>query len=116
MYRAKDMGRGTAVFYSPKMTARGGRVADSGLYRALKRREFSLYFQPQYSVRDGALTGVEALLRWQRPRDGIVPSAEFIPPRRNPDSSSTWAAGSWTRPARSCRSGANWASPCPGWP
>jgi diguanylate cyclase (GGDEF)-like protein len=79
MYRAKDMGRGTAVFYSPKMTTRGGRVADSGLYRALKRREFSLYFQPQYSVRDGSLRGVEALLRWQRPRDGIVPSAEFIP-------------------------------------
>jgi len=79
MYRAKDMGRGTAVFYSPKMTTRGGRVADSGLYRALKRREFSLYFQPQYSVRDGSLQGVEALLRWQRPRDGIVPSAEFIP-------------------------------------
>jgi EAL domain-containing protein (putative c-di-GMP-specific phosphodiesterase class I) len=73
------MGRGTAVFYSPKMTTRGGRVADSGLYRALKRREFSLYFQPQYSVRDGSLRGVEALLRWQRPRDGIVPSAEFIP-------------------------------------
>jgi EAL domain-containing protein (putative c-di-GMP-specific phosphodiesterase class I) len=61
------------------MTTRGGRVADSGLYRALKRREFSLYFQPQYSVRDGSLRGVEALLRWQRPRDGIVASAEFIP-------------------------------------
>jgi diguanylate cyclase (GGDEF)-like protein len=79
MYRAKDMGRGTAVFYSPKMTTRGGRVADSGLYRALKRREFSLYFQPQYSVRDGSLRGVEALLRWQRPRDGLLTSAEFIP-------------------------------------
>jgi diguanylate cyclase (GGDEF)-like protein len=79
MYRAKDMGRGTAVFYSPKMTTRGGRVADSGLYRALKRREFSLYFQPQYSVRDGSLRGVEALLRWQRPREGILASAEFIP-------------------------------------
>ena len=79
MYRAKDMGRGTAVFYSPQMASRGGRVADSGLYRALKRREFSLYFQPQYSVRDGSLRGVEALLRWQRPRDGVVTSAEFIP-------------------------------------
>jgi EAL domain-containing protein (putative c-di-GMP-specific phosphodiesterase class I) len=61
------------------MTTRGGRVADSGLYRALKRREFSLYFQPQYSVLDGSLRGVEALLRWQRPREGILASAEFIP-------------------------------------
>jgi diguanylate cyclase (GGDEF)-like protein len=79
MYRAKDAGRGTAVFYNAKMTARGGRVADSGLYRALKRREFSLYFQPQYSVADGSLKGVEALLRWQKPRDGLIASADFIP-------------------------------------
>jgi EAL domain-containing protein (putative c-di-GMP-specific phosphodiesterase class I) len=79
MYRAKDMGRGTAVFYNAKMTTRGGRVADSGLYRALKRREFSLYFQPQYSVVDGSLRGVEALLRWQKPRDGLIASADFIP-------------------------------------
>jgi diguanylate cyclase (GGDEF)-like protein len=79
MYRAKDAGRGTAVFYNAKMTTRGGRVADSGLYRALKRREFSLYFQPQYSVADGSLKGVEALLRWQKPRDGLIASADFIP-------------------------------------
>jgi diguanylate cyclase (GGDEF)-like protein len=79
MYRAKDMGRGTAIFYNPKMTTSGGRVADSGLYRALKRREFSLYFQPQYSVADGSLQGIEALLRWQKPRDGVLTSAEFIP-------------------------------------
>jgi diguanylate cyclase (GGDEF)-like protein len=79
MYRAKDMGRGAAVFYEPKMASRGTRVADSGLYRALKRREFSLFYQPQYSVRDGSLLGVEALLRWQTPRDGMRSPAEFIP-------------------------------------
>lgn len=79
MYRAKDLGRGTAVFFSAKMATRTGRVADSGLYRALKRREFSLFYQPQYSVRDGSLVGVEALLRWQKPRDGLLASAEFIP-------------------------------------
>jgi diguanylate cyclase (GGDEF)-like protein len=79
MYRAKDLGRGAAVFYNPKMAARGTRVADSGLYRALKRREFSLYFQPQYKVNDGSMVGVEALLRWQKPRDGLVASADFIP-------------------------------------
>ncbi len=54
-------------------------MADSGLYRALKRREFSLYYQPQYSVGDGSLLGVEALLRWQTPRDGPAPPADFIP-------------------------------------
>jgi diguanylate cyclase (GGDEF)-like protein len=78
MYRAKDMGRGTAVFFEPKMASRG-KVADSGLYRALKRREFSLYYQPQYSISDGRLISVEALLRWQTPKDGMRTSAEFIP-------------------------------------
>ena len=79
MYQAKELGRGGAEFYSPNMNARGARVADSGLYRALKRREFSLFFQPQYRVADGQLQGVEALLRWQKPRDGLITSAEFIP-------------------------------------
>ena len=79
MYRAKDMGRGTAIFFNAKMTTRAGRVADSGLHRALKRREFSLFYQPQYSVADGSLQGVEALLRWQKPRDGLVCPADFIP-------------------------------------
>ena len=79
MYRAKDMGRGTAVFYEPKMATRGTRVADSGLYRALKRREFSLFYQPQYSIHDGSLVAMEALLRWQTPRDGLRTPADFIP-------------------------------------
>jgi diguanylate cyclase (GGDEF)-like protein len=79
MYRAKDMGRGTAMFFNAKMTTRAGRVADSGLYRALKRREFSLFYQPQYCVADGSLLGVEALLRWQKPRDGLLCPADFVP-------------------------------------
>ncbi|MET0280960.1 MAG: EAL domain-containing protein [Steroidobacteraceae bacterium] len=79
MYRAKDLGRGAAVFYSASLGGRRALVADSGLYRAMKRREFSLYFQPQYRVADGALVGVEALLRWQKPRDGMQAPAEFIP-------------------------------------
>jgi EAL domain-containing protein (putative c-di-GMP-specific phosphodiesterase class I) len=79
MYQAKDLGRGAAVFYNPKMAERRTTVADSGLYRAMKRREFSLYFQPQYRVANGALVGMEALLRWQKPRDGMQSPAEFIP-------------------------------------
>lgn len=79
MYQAKEQGRGMAAFYSPKMAERRATVADSGLYRAMKRREFSLYFQPQYRVSNGALVGIEALLRWQKPRDGMQSPAEFIP-------------------------------------
>ncbi len=76
MYRAKELGRGGAEFYNPKM---GLRAADSGLFRALSRREFSLYYQPQYRVSDGRLAGVEALLRWQQPDGVLRTSAEFVP-------------------------------------
>jgi diguanylate cyclase (GGDEF)-like protein len=76
MYRAKEQGRGSAEFYNPKM---GLRSADSGLFRALSRREFSLYYQPQYRVSDGGLAGVEALLRWQPPGSAMRTSAKFVP-------------------------------------
>ncbi len=79
MYRAKDLGRGAAVFYNARMAERGARVVDSGMYRALKRREFALYYQPQYRVSDGGLVGMEALLRWNKPPEGMVPPAQFIP-------------------------------------
>ncbi|RYG75262.1 diguanylate cyclase, partial [bacterium] len=64
MYRAKALGRGTAVFFDRKMIGHDTRAVDSGLHRALKRREFSLFYQPQYSLDDGRLLGMEALLRW----------------------------------------------------
>ena len=76
MYRAKEQGRGSAEFYNPKM---GARSQDSGLFRALSRREFSLYYQPLYRVGDGALAAVEALLRWQQPGGVLRTSAEFVP-------------------------------------
>jgi diguanylate cyclase (GGDEF)-like protein len=76
MYRAKELGRGGAEFYNPKMSQR---QPDSGMFRALGRREFSLYYQPQYRVGDGSLAGIEALLRWQQPGGLLKTSAEFVP-------------------------------------
>jgi diguanylate cyclase (GGDEF)-like protein len=79
MYRAKDLGRSGAVFYSSTIENRTARIADSGLYRAMHQREFSLFYQPQYRIDDGRLIAVEALLRWYRPRQGLISPAEFIP-------------------------------------
>lgn len=79
MYRAKSLGRGNAAFFDRKMVSPDKRVADSGLYRALKRREFSLFYQPQYSLADGRLLGVEALLRWNSARGGERSPEEFVP-------------------------------------
>jgi diguanylate cyclase (GGDEF)-like protein len=80
MYRAKDMGRGRAMFYDPDM---GGGLrpmpTETGLQLALRRREFSLFYQPQYSIADGSLTGLEALLRWQTQREGVRQPGDFVP-------------------------------------
>jgi diguanylate cyclase (GGDEF)-like protein len=79
MYRAKDVGRGAAVCYELQMEAPGHAATDSGLFNAMKRRELSLYYQPQYRVADGQLVGMEALLRWSKPRHGMQDPAQFIP-------------------------------------
>jgi diguanylate cyclase (GGDEF)-like protein len=79
MYQAKQEGRGRAVFYDRAMQRMPALAAESGLYRALQRREFSLYYQPQYSLADGALVGLEALLRWQPPREAMRYPGEFVP-------------------------------------
>lgn len=79
MYRAKQLGRGRAVFFDRSLMTSRFETSHSGLYRALRRREFSLYYQPQFSLVDGRLSGLEALLRWQTPRDGTRTPGEFIP-------------------------------------
>jgi diguanylate cyclase (GGDEF)-like protein len=79
MYRAKDLGRGRAMFFDLHMSTKPAAPTETGLHRALRRREFSLFYQPQFSVADGSLTGLEALLRWQTPRDGLRFPGEFVP-------------------------------------
>ena len=79
MYRAKAQGRGRAMFFERDMAQKRASFTDSGLHRALRRRELSLFYQPQFSLADGRLCGVEALLRWQTRYDGIKLPGEFIP-------------------------------------
>ncbi len=80
MYQAKASGRNALRFYDPEMqaavTTRAALEAD--LREAVAKSQFLLYYQAQV---DGAgrLTGVEALLRWQHPRRGLVSPLEFIP-------------------------------------
>src|SRR5580658_6542592 len=79
MYRAKDLGRGRAMFYDVNMGGQHPEPSDSGLHMALRRREFSMFYQPQYSIMDGSLTGLEALLRWQTQREGMRQPGDFVP-------------------------------------
>ncbi len=52
---------------------------ETDLRRALERREFLVYYQPIVEVETGALSGFEALLRWNHPKRGMVSPADFIP-------------------------------------
>jgi len=81
LYRAKEQGRNNYQLYTPAMNARAfERLAlENSLRKALERKEFSLYYQPQIDMQTGVITGSEALIRWQHPDLGIVYPSEFIP-------------------------------------
>ena len=81
MYRAKANGRNQYQFYAPEMNARGEELLalETDLRRALDRKEFVLFYQPQLDLRNGSIAGMEALLRWQHPEHGLVSPDDFIP-------------------------------------
>ncbi len=81
MYRAKELGKNTYQFYSADMSARAFErlTLESSLRHALERNELRLHYQPIIDVTSGAITGVEALLRWQHPDFGLVMPTDFIP-------------------------------------
>jgi EAL domain-containing protein (putative c-di-GMP-specific phosphodiesterase class I) len=81
MYRAKQAGRDTYRFFTAQMNDEVmARLALEGALRqAIENNEFVLHYQPKVRLRSGQVTGVEALLRWQRPGHGLVPPNAFIP-------------------------------------
>jgi len=79
MYRAKEDGRSRATFFERSMATSGRSAGDSGLSRALRRREFALFYQPQFDLKTGVLSAVEALLRWPIAGDGMRQPGEFVP-------------------------------------
>ena len=81
MYQAKRAGRNGFQFYAPAMNAftRDRLVLENELRRAVRASEFQLAYQPQASTADGSVESVEALIRWNHPRRGLLPAAAFIP-------------------------------------
>lgn len=81
MYLVKQQGKNSFRFFSPQMnTHLVERLSlESGLRRAIELGELLLLYQPRVGVRDGQVTGVEALLRWQHPTQGLLGPGEFIP-------------------------------------
>jgi diguanylate cyclase (GGDEF)-like protein/PAS domain S-box-containing protein len=81
MYRAKHDGRNTYRFFTTEMQARSAHnlQMENALRRAVERKQLQLHYQPQVSLQDGRLIGIEALLRWQHPEFGMIAPADFIP-------------------------------------
>ena len=81
LYEAKRLGTGRRQFFQPALsTGAAQRLAlETGLRMALPRQQFRLHYQPQLDLHDGALAGVEALLRWEHPELGTIPPVQFIP-------------------------------------
>ncbi|HWR88911.1 MAG TPA: EAL domain-containing protein [Dissulfurispiraceae bacterium] len=81
MYHAKEQGRNNFQFYTQSMNATAFErlVLENNIRKAIERDEFELFYQPQISVSNGEIVGMEALIRWNHPELGMISPAEFIP-------------------------------------
>jgi len=80
MYHAKDSGRANFQYFTQHMNvaAQQRLTLENALRRGLEGGEFELYYQPLHDLRDRSITGVEALIRWNRPGGELVSPGEFI--------------------------------------
>jgi diguanylate cyclase (GGDEF)-like protein/PAS domain S-box-containing protein len=81
MYEAKENGRNNFQFFKQVMNIRAveRQFFESGLRRALEKKEFLLHYQPIINLETGEVTGAEALIRWPHPERGLIPPAQFVP-------------------------------------
>lgn len=81
MYRAKSLGKGCFVVFSPEMHAQTLSLLklERDLRSAVDRQELVLYYQPIIDLTTGDLSDVEVLVRWQHPERGLVMPSDFIP-------------------------------------
>jgi diguanylate cyclase (GGDEF)-like protein/PAS domain S-box-containing protein len=80
MYAAKENGKDTFMFYTTKLSldVKDRLNIEQELSKALQNNEFYLYYQPQYDIQSGKITGIEALIRWENQKLGFVSPDEFI--------------------------------------
>ena len=107
MYEAKKRGGGRFQYYSEALNAKleQREELEVGLRHALVRDEFVLHYQPRIDISSGRLIGLEALLRWQHPRFGLLPPTRFLAILES--SGLIHSAGEWAI-ATACRQLAAW--------
>jgi len=106
-YQAKRAGRGRVMRFEASMaqTPPERLEMEKRLRFALQRGEFVLYYQPQFSLLSGSVSGVEVLLRWRPDGLGMISPAAFIPILE--DTGQIVAVGAWVL-REACRQAAIW--------
>jgi len=81
MYQSKQLGRNTFYFYSSELSkfSYNRMLLENDLNQAVKKNQLIIYYQPQVNLNTTQLTGMEALVRWQHPTEGLLLPNKFIP-------------------------------------
>jgi diguanylate cyclase (GGDEF)-like protein len=105
--KAKSEGRSSLAFFDTEMERRMQRRAalERDLRQALDREEFVVFYQPQLELASGRLRGYEALVRWERPGEGILTPGEFLPVAE--ETGLIRPLGEWVL-RKACRDAASW--------
>lgn len=80
LYKTKELGRDGYQFFTAEMKEKidaESRI-EQELRRAIETDQLELHFQPQISIKDGRITGLEALLRWNHPERGTISPSAFL--------------------------------------
>ncbi len=80
LYRAKDAGRGRSEMFDQALATAAAERLDTvaGLHRALAEHELRAYYQPVVTLPEGRMVGVEALVRWEHPSQGLLGPVAFL--------------------------------------
>ena len=107
MYQAKEKGRSNYQFFEKGMNVRAveRQSIEGDLRFALERHEFEMHYQPKIDLKTGEITGVEALIRWQHPKRGLIGPLQFISIAE--DSGLMLPIGKWVL-RESCRQAKAW--------
>ena len=107
LYRSKQSGRGCVSWFEPGMFAAldERRTLEADLRKALLLEEFALAYQSQFDFGRAAVTGFEALIRWNHPARGLVSPAAFIPVAE--ETGAILAIGAWVL-REACRAATAW--------
>jgi EAL domain-containing protein (putative c-di-GMP-specific phosphodiesterase class I) len=107
MHRASELGGGRYELFDEGIRTRtlAKLETESALRRAVEHNELRLYYQPEIELTSGSCRGVEALMRWQHPTQGLLEPIDFIPVAE--EAGLIGSLGRWAL-REACRQAAAW--------